>query len=94
MQRTKQERRHHTGCYQRRQIKLYKHYNHVTELTPQTIGHLRLHSAFDCGKPRCQLCCSPRYKNWVSNRERLTLQEKRNLDLFDEQLDEYFSKNG
>ena len=55
-----------------------------------TLGRWRNTSAFDCGRPGCQMCCSPRRRAWGNNRERLTLQENRNQDLFDHQLAYYY----
>lgn len=35
----------------------------------------------DCS---CAMCCNPRHSKWLSNTDRLTLQERRNLDRFKE----------
>lgn len=39
----------------------------------------------------CSGCCNPRSSNsWVSGKEKLTLQELRNLDRYNEGLKEYY----
>ena len=93
--RTRQERRSFTDRYQKRQIALRKAYQYDDDLEPneRTLGRYRKTSAFDCGKAGCNLCCSPRRSNWGSGRARLTLQENRNQDSFDYQLDHYHNSH-
>lgn len=44
----------------------------------------------------CSGCCSPRRNPWLRNKEKLTLQERRNLDMFEDDMEEtvaYFDEH-
>lgn len=41
----------------------------------------------DCS---CMMCCNPRHCGWASNQERLTMQERRNNDVYQETINETF----
>lgn len=59
---------------------------HETPPKAKTLGQWRQRSVFDCGKSRCQFCCSPRYSYYGTKRGRLTLQEQRHEDSFLDQM--------
>jgi len=40
---------------------------------------LAKHHAMDCGQPGCVLCSNPRHNHSVKGKDKLTIQEKRNI---------------
>ncbi len=94
MQRTKPERIALTRRYVEKQERYYRdHFYHVWntgyEVTPYMRGHWRKHSYSDCGRSQCQMCMNVRRCKWYPLEERLTLQERRHYDSFEDQLNDY-----
>lgn len=46
---------------------------------------LAKHHAGDCGQPNCALCGNPRHNKTVKGKDKLTTQEKRNLQKGDDE---------
>lgn len=91
MARSKDERRYLTWVYQKRQIDLHETYRHrwvAGELSPKGVGRCRTMAFCDCGNPKCGLCASPRKSKAYKGTKyaKLTLQEKKQLDIFDDQM--------
>lgn len=89
MARSRDERRYLTWVYQRRQIGIHDWSFVTTELTPRGRGRLRTLAYCDCGNPRCGLCGNPRRSKTSRGRGYpvLTLQEKKQLENFKDQID-------
>lgn len=82
-------RRHLTRRYSKRQVALYAQVFSSYEAT-QRRRHYNYFSqnSINCGNARCCFCMNDRRNPWHTKQQRLTLQERKSDDSFNDQLNE------
>lgn len=79
-------RRHHRARLVKRETnRLSLTWTHIKDLT--IFVNKRYNNMKNCS---CYLCCNERRNPWLGGEERLTLQERRALDSYDDQMEEYY----
>lgn len=80
------KRRHHRARLIEREKRRINLIDSNSDLT--LIATMRYNTMKSCS---CHMCCNERSNPWIHGYERLTLQERKNLDDFKQQLEDYFN---